>query len=138
MNPSQSSTSTYGGHDWSASNALDGILSIQDKPPMGCSHTKNDQNPWWKAQMVHTSYITNIRIIGRIDSYQYRYTHVSISTSMDGNKWILCTDLGDKMLKAKTWIEATCPQDTMARYLKIVQHNGHDLLLCEVEVFGHA
>ena len=104
----------------------------------GCAVTKNQANPWWKAKLETLSSIHNVNIMPRQDCCKINYKNVTVSTSLDGNVWTLCKDFGDTLSKSNTWVKATCPADTVGRYIKFVQYTSNQkFAVCEVEAFGY-
>ena len=132
-NPTQSSTNP----NYPASNALDGKLKFV----LGCSMTKDEMHPWWRAELHSPHFITKINIVPRSDKRQYRYTNVSAHTSMDGTTWTLCEDLGYRLAMVEDgeqkWFGVECPVGTFGKYVRLIQYNEQRFTVCEVEVEGY-
>ena len=74
---SQSSTWTHNNNGnpvpGSATNANDGVLFTEyDKDPRHCSHTDNQDNPWWSGDLGSSRYVSSVKVIGRTDCCQER------------------------------------------------------------------
>ena len=55
----------------------------------------------------------------------------------DGDKGRgLCKNLGDSLVKADSWVNATCPEDLVGNEMKIALKDKEYFMLCEVEVWG--
>ena len=133
LNPSQSSV--LSGRD--AARALDGILTFYS---LGCAETTDQHNKqWWKAEFEKIRYVTSIRILPRYDCCRERYTHVTVDTSLDGNTWTLCAHLGGSLKTAAidSWVDAKRPENTRAKYVKIILHDKLNFMLCEVQALGY-
>ena len=139
LKPSQSSI--FKGQD--AIRALDGKLSGTGTRDGGCAMTeekeKNHDKHWWKAEFEENHVITSVKIMPRYNCCQNRYTHVTVDTSIDGNTWTLCVDLGDTLKTAVkgSWVDAKCVTPAVAKYVKITLYNKEQFSLCEVEAWGY-
>ena len=133
-NPTQSSLNS----DSSASKAIDGILTGFGASG-GCASTNNvHDRQWWRGEFADDHVITTIKVIPRYDCCRDLYTRVTVKTSLDGIIWSLCADLGDRLktVVKDSWVDAKCPESTVAKYVKIVLHDKQQFALCEVEVWG--
>ena len=133
LNPSLSSVKY---EKRNATRALDGILTFQSN---GCAETSDQHNKqWWKAEFAEIHVVTSIKILPRYDCCRERYSQVTVDTSLDGNTWTLCAHLGGSLKTAagNSWVDAKCPESTMAKYVKIILHDKLNLMLCEVQAYG--
>ena len=130
--------SSVHGHN-KASKAIDGKLTGFGEKG-GCAETssKHDKQ-WWMGEISENHVVTSIRIMPRYDCCRERYSHVTVDTSLDGNTWTLCAHLGGSLKTAagNSWVDAKCPESTMAKYVKIILHDKNLFALCEVEAFGY-
>ena len=72
----------------------------------------------------------------RQDNHKDRYAQVNVSTRLDGNTWSLCEDLGDTLVTATNWVDATCLSATIGRFIRIQQREPW-LVVCEAEAYGY-
>ncbi|KAM8868908.1 uncharacterized protein AB9W97_016516 [Spinachia spinachia] len=123
----------------SAYNAIDGNRN-SFWPAGSCTHTKENNDPWWRVDLLHPHTVTSIAITNRGDCCRERLNgakvHVGNSLKNQGAAnpivgTIDRTDQGDR-------ITLTVTGHVEGRYVTVVlPGSGKILTLCEVEVYGY-
>ncbi|KAG9345086.1 hypothetical protein JZ751_009627, partial [Albula glossodonta] len=134
-NATQSSTS----YDGDAGKAIDNNRNPEYYEG-SCTHTKRENDPWWRVDLLKTHRVTSVTITNRGDCCEDRLdgAEIRIGNSLrnNGNENPVCTVIS-RMQKADT-ITFEC-HDMEGRYINVFLPGRHKYLtLCEVEVNGTA
>ncbi|XP_071181128.1 uncharacterized protein [Mytilus edulis] len=111
-----------------------------------CAHTNyiDNQQQWWTVDLQKVYDIKVINIYGRTDCCPEHLTNLDVEVIMPScacNKWNNL-DEGDVFLcpyqnKSSHRNTITCPPNTRGRFVRIKRKDTKELVLCEVEVYGH-
>ncbi|XP_075444568.1 uncharacterized protein LOC142488078 [Ascaphus truei] len=99
-----------------------------------CTHTKCEQDPWWKLDLKHKNKIGTIVIVNRWDCYRERLkgAEVRVGNSADNNNPV-CGTIND----ISKPIITLCCKGMEGRYVSVVIPGRSEYLtLCEVEIYG--
>uniref|UniRef100_A0A3B5QXB1 Si:ch211-215k15.4 n=1 Tax=Xiphophorus maculatus TaxID=8083 RepID=A0A3B5QXB1_XIPMA len=119
-----------------AYNAIDGNR-LNAWNQASCSHTSNDESPWWRLDMLKTRKVFSVKVVNR-DSHQERLNGAEIrigdSLENNGNNNPRCDVI--TVSSGKNLYEFNCNKMD-GRYVNIVIPGRNEFLtLCEVEVYG--
>ncbi|XP_034094030.1 uncharacterized protein LOC117560974 [Gymnodraco acuticeps] len=120
-----------------ASNAIDG--NRDNKFLSGsCSHTVEENNPWWRVDLLEPYVVTSVTISNRLDCCSERLVgaQIHIGNSLDNN------GASNPVVGTISTIEAlytlTFTHRVEGRYVTVhIPGEGKSLALCEVEVYGY-
>ncbi|CAG2187478.1 unnamed protein product [Mytilus edulis] len=107
-----------------------------------CSHTDiGDEPSWWAVDLGAIYDISNVVIFGRADCCPERLSNFEIevfrpcrnkTSWFDDSIVTLCHHQKEQI----THLDATCPEQTVGKYVRIRLKDRNYLALCEVEVHG--
>ncbi|XP_038654658.1 fucolectin-5-like [Scyliorhinus canicula] len=120
-----------------AINAVDGNTdSIWERA--SCMSTKNDLNPWWRADLLRSHEIHSVRITNRGDCCPQRLNGAEIrigdSLNNNGNNNPICATIN---FIAAGQAETFECRHMRGRYVNVIIPGRHEYLnFCEVEIYG--
>ncbi|XP_077349869.1 fucolectin-6-like [Lithobates pipiens] len=100
-----------------------------------CSHTNNDQSPWWRLDMKRKYKVNAVVVTGRSDGAAERLigAEVRIGNSPDNNNPVC-----GKVTKITNPTSTFSCDEMEGQYVSVVIPGRSEYLhLCEVEVYGH-
>ncbi|XP_077083247.1 uncharacterized protein LOC143736432 [Siphateles boraxobius] len=121
---------------WNAERAIDGIKFAPGEASF-CTHTRQENNPWWRLDLLDSYYISAVTITNRADTRSDRINGAEIrignSLENNGNNNPRCAVVQSIPAGASS---EYFPQ-MEGRYVNvIIPGNLKILTLCEVEVYG--
>ena len=100
-----------------------------------CSHTRQDQNPFWMITFDKEMEIFEISITNRIDHWKNRLNDFTIFIGKTLNDMNIC--VANKDMSTLLTADYVCDDGPMiGKYFKIVLNKREFLTLCEVKVIG--
>ena len=100
-----------------------------------CTHTRQDQNPFWMIKFNKEMEIFEISITNRNDHYKNRLNDFTIFIGKTLNDMNIC--VANKDMSTLLTADYVCDDGPMiGKYFKIVLNKRQFLTLCEVKVIG--
>ena len=129
--PTTQSSEGWGGK---SNRAVDGNSS----PRYGdrsCTHTKTENNAWWRVDLERNVDVSRIEIVNRKDccSKRIKNTKVYVGTTSVMSE---ATECGDVAYSSTNPIVVKCKSNINGRYVWVKKTKRDALTLCEVEVFA--
>ena len=119
-----------------ASKGNDGNTDGNFQSTCTCTHTNThniNSDPWWQVDLQEMASVIKIELHRRSDVPD-KLKDVDITTSIDGNNWMLCYHFSSiEGIK----LTLKCNIVNIARFVRITQKRRTSLILCEVMVFGY-
>ncbi|KAL5248468.1 hypothetical protein ACHWQZ_G017606 [Mnemiopsis leidyi] len=126
---SETQSTTYGGDRGAARNAIDDNTD-GDYDKGSCTHTdREDNNPWWEAQLQQKSAVSRVVVYPRTDARQDEINGVKVHVGDE-----LCETITYN--NGKTSYDIQCG-NIVGSTIKLSKSGDQYLMLCEVVVFGH-
>ncbi|XP_037640569.1 uncharacterized protein LOC119496950 [Sebastes umbrosus] len=102
-----------------------------------CTHTDEENNPWWRVDLLESYIVTSVIITNRGDCCQQRLNgaEVHIGNSLQDNG--AANPVVGTVRGAKQSYTLTFTDRVEGRYVSVVLPGRGYLTLCEVEVYGY-
>ena len=125
------STNPYG-NVGKATNAIDGSkqCSWTYNDANSLTHTDQQTNPWWNADLGTVRHVTSIKTYNRADCCQDRLSNYEVRIGNDANLF------NNPACPGRYTGAGTVVCDLRGRYVGIFIKGTGILTLCEVEIFG--
>lgn len=131
LNRFASQSTTY--RNYHANNAVDGNINFR----MGtCTHTKREENPWWRVDLDSFSWIAGAVIYNR-KLFAWRLHDLDITVGATPDKMNHCVFFRGPGTEANLVLNLPCEQILYGRHVKLEIVHGYNnvLTLCEVQLF---
>ncbi|XP_071793021.1 uncharacterized protein [Asterias amurensis] len=132
--------SSYYDYRYSPDKAADGNLDTNLSPEFICTHTKEEDDPWWIVDLEDEHCISKVVLLNRGDCCSERLTNavVRAGTSRNIQSNPQCGDVVSPAMATPRGgtIELVCDPPLVARYISVdIPSDKHSFLqLCEVTV----
>ncbi|XP_013408761.1 fucolectin-6-like [Lingula anatina] len=135
---SQSSFIRHNNVNWTAKYAIDGNTNA-NFGARGCSHTQNENNPWWKVDLNATYSIYSVTLVNRDGINGRHLKNIEINAVLPNNTFNHCASRVEHLPHGGT-VELPCNSaPVVGQFVRIsLTHNSPaPLTLCEVMVKGY-
>ncbi|XP_033633077.1 uncharacterized protein LOC117294678 [Asterias rubens] len=125
--------------NYTSDKAVDGSPGTYLYPNNVCSHTGEEDHPWWRVDLEEEHCISKVTILNRGDCCSDRLTNAVVRAGMNDdvitNHQCGSAVTADQALPLGGTIEFACESPLRARYTSVDIPTGGYLQLCEVTVF---
>ena len=125
--------------EWNSSKAVDGNKNPELKN-MSCTHTKEEAQPWWRANLSEVYWISRVVLYNREDedeSLIQRLHDINVTVGWQDNM-VFCGYYEGPGTRQNLTISIRCDGDLYGKIvqIQIVKGQKNVLTLCEVEIFS--
>ncbi|XP_038060916.1 pentraxin fusion protein-like [Patiria miniata] len=137
-----SQSSEQGSGRYPAGKAVDGSSSTIMYPDAKCSHTSQEENPWWRVDLGGEECVTKVTILNRGDCCSERLQNAIVRAGSNetpiGNQACGAPITAEQAQPLGGTIAVECGRPLRARYVSVDIPGTAVLQLCEVYVEVHS
>nr|XP_058970077.1 uncharacterized protein LOC131796502 [Pocillopora verrucosa] len=101
-----------------------------------CTHTRKEQDPWWRVDLGREYIVTDVMIVNRHGSYQrLKNFDVKVGISKNNKENPTCHDRVRYVDQAQA-LRVQCDPPIPGRYVSVQMYQYEYLTLCEVAVYS--